>query len=282
MNEDEGKVKDETTAVVKDKEIPTDDDKVKDETTQDDDPASGDLDGQDDDDIKDQAAASAERIQDFLDKHGYDSLEEFEAEFDDVRGLQEIVGDKETAEKLLEDAEYLAKVKEYWKEQDEAKKREEESLEETIDRLEQEKKDLAKKIKDRDKAEAKKAEAKKAKAENEKLIKSFNTTVNSELDKAKDIPNKYKPFFKRVLAIDNPMLDVDIASKPEIRTTTKSVIKECNDFIQLVIKDYLDGKIELPKMTAEGASTTPVATEKKIKTLKEARSALFEAFGVKK
>ena len=228
--------------------------------------------------IEDQAAESENRVQAILDKYGYDSYEDLEEDFGGLKELQDLIG-KRDAKQLIEDSEYLAKVKEYWQQQEEVKKREEESFDETIARLEKERKELEGKLKDRDKQEAKKKEQQEAKERADSLIKSFNSTVTEEIGKLKDFPKEYKPFLREYLGVDNPANEIDIGLKPEVRSMAKEGIKKFQEFEQLIIKRYLDGKVQTPKMTPDAAQT-PVDKEKKPKSLKEARKMLFESFGV--
>lgn len=281
-------VKDDTTQVVDDKDkIPSSDDDKKasqdkdDKTKQttDDDGKKTDTDKMDDDLVDDdQVTASEDRIQAILDQHGYDSLEELEEAFGSLKELKELIGTRD-AKQLIEDSEYLAKVKAYWEQQEEDKKRQDESFEETIARLEKDKEDLNKKLKDRDKKEAQEKEQREAQVHAEKLIKSFNTTVVGEIDKTTDIPKEYKPFLKEYLGVDNPANEIDISLKPEIRSMAKEGIKKFQALEQLIIKRYLDGKIETPKIPSSG-SETPVDKEKKPQNMEEARQMLFDTFGV--
>ena len=278
-------VKDDTTAVVNDKEdTPVEDGKTT--------PPADDLDKKDDlvtdKDFKDGQARdddhvdeSEDRIQDLLDKHGFDSYEDLEESVNSLKELEGLIG-KRDAKQLVEDADYLAKVKEFWKEQDELKKQEDETYEDTAKRLAKDKKELEQKLKDRDKEEASKKARREVEKNTERLISSFNTTVNAEVDKAKDLPKEYKSFLKEYLGVDNPANEIDIGLKPEIRSMAREGIKKFQDLEQVIIRRYLDGKIEVPKITTTDGSQTPVDGEKKVKSMKEARSALYEAFGVKR
>jgi len=280
------KVKDDTEQVIDKKEggdvkeeKPQGTDVVDDDALETDDDATDDTDITDDDLTDDDKISEAQdRVQDILDKYGYDSIEELEADHDSLKELQDTIG-KHDANKLIQDAEYLAKVKEFWAEQDEAKKRDSETPDETIARLEREKKATEQKLKDRDKADAKKREQREQQAQAKKMLKSFNSTVIGEIDNIKDLPKEYKPFLKTFLGVENPMNEINIGVKPEVRKTAKNLIKDFRSFEQVVIKRYLDGKIEMPKITP--STETPVSTEKQPKNLAEARSFLRDAFGVK-
>lgn len=227
--------------------------------------------------IEEEIATTEDRIQDILDKHGYDSLDDLEDQFENLKELQSIIG-KRDAKKLIEDSEYLEKVKAYWKEQEDLKKREEESYEETADRYKKEIQDLEKQLKDRDKKDAKRKEEKQAQVEADKLIRSFNSTVKSEIDKIQDFPKEYKPFLREFLGVDNPANEIDIGLKPEVRAMAKEGIKKFQDLEQLIIRRYLDGKTSIPKISS--TEETPVKKETKIGSLKDARSALFEHFKI--
>jgi len=224
------------------------------------------------------ADESEDRIQEILDKHGYDSLEDLEEQFENLKELQELIGNKD-AKQLIEDSEYLAKVKAYWKEQEDLKKQEEESFEETLERYKKEREELEKKLEERDSQEAKKKAEKEARIKAEKLVESFNETVKAEIDKAPELPKEYKPFLREFLGVDNPANEIDIGLKPEVRSMAKEGIKKFQELEQLIIRRYLDGKTSTPKITPAG--DPPVDKDKKPQNLKEARAALFEKFGVK-
>lgn len=280
------KVKDETEKIIDTKEDGAEDTKTDTDEIQDDDALETDADETDDTVITDEdlsdddkISEAQDRVQDILDKFGYDSLEDLEADFDNLKELQDTIGTRD-ANKLVEDAEYLAKVKEFWAEQDEAKKRESETADETIERLEREKKETEQKLKDRDKADAKKREEKEQAAQAKKMLNSFYSTVNDEIGKVKDLPKEYKPFLKTFLGVNNPMNEINIGVKPEVRKTAKALIKDFNNFEQVIIKRYLDGKIETPKISSS-STETPVDTEKQPKNLEEAREHLRDAFGIK-
>jgi len=281
-------VKDDTTQVVNDddKNASSDEDKAKASQDKDDDTKQTITDGDqitdepstDDDLDDDKVLESEDRVQVILDKYGYDSYEELEEDFGSLKELQELIG-KRDAKQLIEDSEYLAKVKEYWEQQEEAKKREDESFEETIERLEKEQKKLEQQLKDKDKKEADRRAEKEAQVRAEKLIQSFNTTVTAEIDKMKDFPKEYKPFLREYLGVDNPANEIDIGLKPEVRSMAKEGIKKFQDLEQLIIKRYLEGKTETPKISSDTAQT-PVDKEKKPKNLGEARKMLFDSFGI--
>ena len=228
--------------------------------------------------VKAESEKSENRIQEILDKHGYDSIEDLEEGVGTLKELKTLIGDKD-AKQLLEDSEYLAKVKEYWKQQEETQKLQDESLEETAQRLKEERDALEKKLNDRDSLDAKKEAEKEEKKQAEKLIKSFNSTVLAEIDSIPELPKEYKPFLREFLGVDNPANEIDLGVKSEIKSMAKDGIKKFQTLEQLIIRRYLDGKISMPKITP--TEDAPVKSEKKPQNLKEARTALFDSFGVK-
>jgi len=268
---------DDTATVIDNKDDPTEDTKIASEELTDD--KTDDAVALDKEkDIEANAAESEDTIQTILDKHGYDSYEELEKAFGSLKELQDLVGNRD-AKQLIEDSEYLAKVKDYWAQQEEEKTKQDESFEETIERQEKKNLELEQKLKDRDTKEAKDKEAKEAQVNAERLIKSFDSTVSAEIDKLKDFPKEYKPFLREYLGVKNPAKEIDIGLKPEIRSMAKEGIKKFQDFEQLIIKRYLEGKTDTPKISSDGTQT-PVDKEKKPQNLEESRTGLYEAFGV--
>jgi len=237
-----------------------------------------DLNDIDEDDIEDQAEDAGVRVQAVLDKFGYDTLEDLEEDFPNLKSLRETIGDKDAAQ-LIEDSNYLAKVKEFWKQQDEANKREGETHDETIERLEREKKEAEDKLVKRDEKEAKAKEDKHKIKQAERMVKSFNSTVLDEIENVKDLPKEYKPFLKEFLGVDNPANEINIGLKTEVRKMAKDGIKRFNDMAQVIIKGYLAGKIKIPKI--KDADAIPADGEKKPQNLAEARQQLYDTFGVK-
>ena len=258
---------------------------VKDETIEgaDADDSTGriddDLNDIDEDDIEDHAENAGARVQEILDRFGYDSLEDLEEDFPNLKDLRETIGNKD-AKQLIADSEYLAKVKEFWKQQDEANKREGETHDETIERLEREKKEAENKLLKRDEKEAKAKEDKQKIKQAEQMVKSFNSTVLDEIENVKDLPKEYKPFLKEFLGVDNPANEINIGLKTEVRKMAKDGIKRFNDMAQVIIKGYLEGKIKVPKI--KDGDVIPADGEKKPQNLAEARQQLYDTFGVKR
>lgn len=80
------------------------------------------------------------------------------------------------------------------------------------------------------------------------------------------------------MGVDNPINEVDITDKAAVRRLTKAGTKEINAFAQVIIKDYLDGKIKIPKVTPivpDGGDDAAKAKEPK--NLKEAKAIMMKS-----
>ena len=75
------------------------------------------------------------------------------------------------------------------------------------------------------------------------------------------------------LGVDNEIHEIDIKDKAAIKRVTKAATKKIMDFEQSVIKRYLAGKAEVPKIT----KTTDPPSDKPVKiTPKNAKAIAVE------
>lgn len=205
-------------------------------------------------------------IAEVLDEYGLDSPEDLKDFISNLSSLKEELGDY-SLEELKENAQLMEKYQKYWAAEESKKKEEDETPEETIARLKKEKESIAKTLK-REKEEQEKA------SESVKLLNSFNKTVKQAIEKDERLPAEYRPFAAEFLGVDNPINDIDLGDKAGVKRITKSGVKKLMDFEQVIIKRYLKGKTDTPKMSS--SAETPPTEPKKIKNLKEARGLAIE------
>lgn len=219
-------------------------------------------------------AAGAEKpakidVDTILDEHGLDSPEELQEWLKNYRDLKGRIGDQDFDE-IVEGYETLQQYQQAWAEQEEAKLREKETPEETIARLEKEKADLTKKRKQEKQQVENAASAKKA-------IDNFNKTVSTVIEGSGDIPKEWRPFVAEFMGVDNPINEVDIEDRAAVRKITKAGVNKMKQFANLIIKQYADGKMEIPRVSNSETPTPSTAKPKQAKNLSEARKILHES-----
>lgn len=261
-------IKDDTTKIVGDVK-----DAVKDETIVTDDTKDKATKTEIDEARYQEALKAQETFNSILEEHGYDDVAELNEDLSTGKSLKELLGDADAGE-IKKKADTLDKYEAHWQQQEEKKRQEEEEPDDTISRLQRENKAL--KIVETER-QAKASERQRA----ETAIKTFNTTVSSEIDKA-DLPKEYHAFASIFLGVDNPANDVDVGKKTEIRSFAKDGIRSLKAFEQTVIKNYLAGKIEITKVAPTDTTKTPVKeTPKNTKGLEGLRERFLESFGIK-
>lgn len=221
-----------------------------------------------DKDPKLEAALEAkEKLDDLLETHGYDSLEDLSTAIQKSNDVATKLGKADLAE-ILEKASTLDKYNEYWAAEEISKKKTEEEPDESITRLEREIKAL-KSSKEKEDSDNKALE------EASKAVKDFNLEVTSFTEGQEEIPEEYRSFTNEFMGVNNPFNDIDITNKIAVRKMAKDGVKRVQDFEQAVIKRYRDGKIKIPEMT----KTESVASETgkvDIKNLKQAKATMLE------
>jgi hypothetical protein len=193
-----------------------------------------------------------------------EQLEEFIDGMADLKG--KLAG--EDIDDLLDNKALMQKYQKHWAAQDAVQKKDGETPEETIKRLEGE---IADKDVDAAKQRSKAQQAKEA----QRALTAFNSTVDRTIKGLKEVPSEYREFFGLFMGVNNPINDVDLGDKGSVIDLTKKGAKRLMAFEQTVIKRYLEGKAEVPKVT----TTVDTATEtepKPIKNLGEARNAMVD------
>lgn len=213
------------------------------------------------------AIESQKKLDGLLKDQGFDSLEDLTQSIQDSTDFKKKFGDLNIDE-LKEKAGTLDKYNDYWA-AEEAKKKEEETDEDKLVRLEKDIKDI-RSINEKDQT------ARKETADAEKVINDFTNEINSLMKKNEDIPEEYHSFLGEFLGVKNPFNEIDITSNNEVRKMAKDGIKKMQDFEQVIIKRYRDGKIKIPDITPAEAAA-PDDKKPNVKNLKEARTGMLES-----
>lgn len=207
-------------------------------------------------------------VQEILDEYDLESpadIKDFIANLADLKGK---IGDRDFDE-LVKKAETLDTYQQHWAKQEREKKKDGETPEETISRLEKE-------LDDSHDEKIKIVDQKKASEAAEKALDNFNDTVTSVIQADKSIAKEYVPFISEFLGVDNPVNEVDIENRADVRKIAKNGIKKLQAFEQVVIKRYREGKIKIPKVSSTKTSSPEIKT-KGPKNLKEARKIMHQS-----
>ncbi len=166
---------------------------------------------------------------------------------------------------ILEKAATLDKYQAYWAAEDEKKRRQGEDPEETIKRLEG-------KLSEKDTRERQRDADRQAREEASKAIQGYDREVK-DLIAEMEIPKEQSSFVMKLCGVGNPFNDIDITDRKAIKRVVSQLTKEKEEYDQLVIKNYLKGKDEIPKV---GSSGTGAEKEKPKIYLKDARKIFLE------
>lgn len=210
------------------------------------------------------AARQAEKkLNELLEKNDLDSIDDL---VDLVGRGKSIVGkgiDPESLDEIISKATEMDQVKEYWAQQREEKLRAEESPEETAERLAKENDELKKKLTGKNEVEA----GKRALEKFEKAVKGFVETA------IPGAPKEEREAMAFLMGVGHPFAEIDIVNEGQIKKMGREVIKRVEALKQKTIKDFVESKKELPKMTTSSAAAPQPGG---IRTLKQARSAMME------
>lgn len=211
--------------------------------------------------------ADQEFMENLLLDYGLDSPEQLKDLINEMEDMKDRLGG-EDIDDLLDNKALMQKYQQHWAAEEARKKKEAETPEETIVRLEKE-------ITERDKRDqSDKAKQERAREAN-RLLTDFNNTVNKTINSMKEVPKEYRGFLAAFMGVDNPVNDVDLNDKGKIVDLTKKGGKKLMEFEQAVIKRYLAGKAEVPKVKPS-TETTPETEKKPVKNMNEARARLTE------
>jgi hypothetical protein len=238
--------------------------------TADDTPSDDEKPGDGDKVVEHKGKEAREFVDEILSDYGLESADELKDFMANLSQLKGKIGDRDLDE-IIKNSETLETYQAHWAKQEREKKKEGETPEDTIKRLEaelDESQDEKTRIIDQRK-EARAAEV---------AVREFNDTVTSVIKADKAIPAEYQPFLAEFMGVDNPINDIDIDNKAEVRKLTKAGIKKLQAFEQEVIKRYRAGKTAIPKVSSTDTSSVIDDPKKKEpKNLKDARRIMHQS-----
>lgn len=227
---------------------------------------------------KAEATEARSKVDEILGEHGIDP-EELQDLLDNHKRLKTTIGNRD-AEDLIAAAKKWEDYQEWQTQEKERKLRDEEDPEDTVKRLDKELKALR----------AEKARESQEQEEQRKIskaLKTFEKTAIAAIGES-DVPDTMKGVLKMLCGVGNPANEVELTNAAAVKKMVKShadmlkdvagqkvsSVKDLSDDIkQAVIKDYLAGKIKVPKVPAESGGTPP-EKETKAKDMR-ARRRLF-------
>jgi len=169
----------------------------------------------------------------------------------------------EDLDTIIEKANTLSKYEQIWEQQAEEKRRAGEEPEETLARVTAENEALKQQMKRQEITE-----------DNQKALKGFDATVTSTVRAAlPDLPKDEMAFALEFLGVGNPAVEVDITDKTMVAKMAKTQLKKVEAFKQIIIKQYLEGKMHIPDVPRGGGDTGSPTGE--VKNLREARRAFL-------
>ena len=201
------------------------------------------------------------QIDKLLKTHNFDSLDDLNDSVESNKRLSEAL-EGHNIEELLENSKEMARINAYWAEEREKKTRESETESETINRLEN---TLEEERTTKTEAQVQQEEADEA----GKVLKTFSNYTTSIIDDDPDIPDTHKEIMKLVCGVNNPMNEIDIRKKPDIKRMKKDNFKIVEKFAQKLIEAAIKNS---DKIVPVGVATAqPSATgEIKAKNITEA------------
>lgn len=210
-------------------------------------------------------AMKAQRVlKEFLNEN---ELEDPEDLRDLIRSGKTVMGkglDESQLDDLITKATKMDQVEQYWAQLREAQKREEETPEETRTRiLAQENENLRSQLAGKDAVDNSK-----------KALENFEHLTSEAIDTVfKDASKEEVEALKFMMGVNHPFGEIDINNPAQVSKMAKEVkkvlAKHDERVSQQAIKDYVDGKIKIPKVGS--ASTATVHKEQGISGIKDAR-----------
>lgn len=192
-----------------------------------------------------------------------DDLVELAESGSKVRGKQV---DLDRLEEIVAKAAKLDKYEAYWNAEAERKRREQEDPESTIARLEKE-------LKHKEFTERQREERKRQAESARQAIDYYEREVSDQV-KELDLPKDQAAYLMEYCGVGNQANDIDITDRKAVRKIIADGNKKFQALKQAIIKEYVDGKSTVPKMSSSSAATV---TETKPKImLKDARKIFLE------
>ena len=209
------------------------------------------------------------QLKDVLEANKLGSLDDLRDLIDEGSKIKGRIKDVGGIEDIIEKAATFDQYQEYWAQQEEIKKREGEDPEETIKRLETElhQKKEARKVEREGREEVEAAN---------RAVRTYEKEVKS-LVKDTDLDKEEVAFIAEFLGVGNQFNEIDITDSRAIGKLVADGLKKKAAYDQVVIKNYLAGKIEIPKVPA--SADTPSAKDPEVKNMKDARKIMKERLG---
>lgn len=210
---------------------------------------------------------SIEKLNKILEANDLDDIEDLVELVESGKKVKGKLQDPDQIDALIAKAERLEKIEEYWKDQEERKKRDDELPADTIARLEA-------KLREQNKKQSEDQKSKELAEQSKKAISFYEDNVGNLIEDS-SIPKEQRDIIQEFLGVGNLSNDIDITDKRAIKKIFQDTVKKFEDYDQLVIKQYLEGKKSVPALT----KTEPALNaDKQVKNLKEARGILKERF----
>lgn len=225
------------------------------------------------------SARTAEKnLTSMLKAHGYEDMEELEADLSSGSELKDLLGGRD-AKSLIKASETLERYEEHWATQKLKELEEDEEPEDTIERL---KKDVTAAKKETQKLHQEQSLI----AENKQAIKKFDSTVIKAIKDA-EFSEVEQQLASLVLGVNNPANTIDINNKVAIKKMANGGIKQLKTFFSQISQDavnkYATGKSKITPITKSGSESTPAVTKKQLSkdasiedTFESARAEMLE------
>lgn len=210
---------------------------------------------------------AAEKLNKILEANDLEDIDELIELVESGKKVKGKIQDLDTIDTLVAKAERLEKIEAYWRDKEERKKRETEEPDETIKRLEFE-------LKKKDSRESEERKQKELAEQSKKAIAFYERSIGDLIEET-SMPKEQKAVLAEFLGVGNITNNIDITDRKAIKKVFQDAVKKFEDYDQLVIKQYLAGKKEVPIVTK---TESAIDTENKVKNLKEARSIMKERF----
>lgn len=199
-------------------------------------------------------------------------MEENEVEsIEDLKELitsgRSVVGkglDEQALDTVLQRAKKMDEVEAYWEQQRELQRRSEEEPEQTLARVEKEKRELERRLMQKEAGD-----------ESKRSLETFEKNATAFVKEvAKDLSEADREALVFFMGVNHPFGEIDIVNKQQIQKMGKQVLKTVEGIQQRAIKDYIAGKKSLVKV---GSASAPVVQPSgEIKDFKQARNATLE------
>ena len=202
-----------------------------------------------------------------MEKNGLESVDDLVELAESGKKIKGKESDIDMLDEIKAKAAKLDKYEAYWKDQEEKKLRETEYPDQTIARLE-------KQLKEKEAADRHKEQTNQQREAAQHALKSYEREVQS-LVKEMDVPKEQQAFVNEFFGVGNPFNEIDITDRKAIKRLVADGIKKKEAYDQAIIKAYINGKGETPKVGTASAAA-PSGDKPKI-YLKDARKTLLEA-----